>query len=207
MHSDTMAVPLLSSSSFSRIALISSLFSVQSQRSRERRVRSLIVDLKINRLTTIFITATACTWYKPEKRKEKDPAYARGWGAQGTCYSSKALLSRSPCFSFSVAKLLSRSKRRSCPTRREGKKTGRPTLFHLPLPLLFPHRITLASRVPTKRVKGVLDRPAAVRFLMARRSSCAVPCGGEHLQRYQDTIEGSVPMKAHEKKAGRILCH
>jgi hypothetical protein len=141
MHSDTMAVPLLSSSSFSRIALISSLFSVQSQRSRERRVRSLIVDLKINRLTTIFITATACTWYKPEKRKEKDPAYARGWGAQGTCYSSKALLSRSPCFSFSVAKLLSRSKRRSCPTRREGKKTGRPTL-------LCPSSSPIVSRWP-----------------------------------------------------------
>jgi hypothetical protein len=107
MHSDTMVVPLLSSSSFSRIALISSLFSVQSQRSRERRVRSLIVDLKINRLTTIFITATACTSYKPEKRKEKDPAYAREWGAQGTCHSSSALLSRFPFFFFSVAKLLS----------------------------------------------------------------------------------------------------
>lgn len=105
IHSDTMIVPLLSSPSLSGIAVISSLFSVQSQRSRERQVRSSI--RKLTGLTTIFITATARTSSKPEKRKGKDPAHARGWGAQGTCHSSSALLSRFPFFSFSVAKLLS----------------------------------------------------------------------------------------------------
>lgn len=105
IHSDTMIVPLLSSPSLSGIAVISSLFSVQSQRSRERQVRSSI--RKLTGLTTIFITATARTSSKPEKQKGKDPAHARGWGAQGTCHSSSALLSRFPFFSFSVAKLLS----------------------------------------------------------------------------------------------------